>query len=83
MSFVSFQPMMPHLPEAKQVLRERFKFSEAVAEELINRVILHFARLDSPVQPSNPRRALLDVVRKLAAARRREEKARAILDKRR
>ena len=83
MSFVSFQPMMPHLPEAKQILRERFKFSEAVAEELINRVILHFARLDSSVQPSNPRRALLDVVRKLAAARRREEKARAILDKRR
>ena len=83
MSFVSFQPMIPHLPEAKQVLRERFKFNEAAAEELINRTILHFARMDTADQPQNPRRALLDVVRKLAAARRREEKARAILDKRR
>jgi hypothetical protein len=83
MSFVSFQAMIPHLPAAKEILRERFKFSERVAEELINRTILHFARMDTGVQPKNPRRALLDVVRKFAAARHREEKSRAILDKRR
>ena len=83
MSFVSFQPMMPHLPEAKQVLRERFKFSEEETEALIGQAFMHFGRMAPGAQPSNPRRALLDVVRKLAAARRREEKARAILDKRR
>ena len=79
MSFVSFPPMIPHLPEAKQILRERFKFSANAAEW--DR--LRSLHAPDGAQPGNPRRALLDVVRKLAAARRREERSRAILDKRR
>lgn len=81
MSFVSFKPMIPHLLEAKRLLREKYKFSAKETEELMAKVFWHFGDVEVAEQPKNPRRALLETVRKFAAAKRRQEKAWATRNK--
>src|SRR5688572_25863582 len=81
MTFTSFEPMTPYLPEARKLLRERYKFSTREAEAIISQVFWHFGREDGPAVSTNPRRALLSAVRKYAAARRLDEKTWATRDK--
>jgi hypothetical protein len=81
MSFTSFEPMTPYLPEARKLLRERYKFSAREAEAIISQVFWHFGRQEGPTGPTNPRRALLSTVRRFAAAKRLDEKTWATRDK--
>ena len=81
MSFTSFEPMTPYLPEARKLLRERYKFSAREAEAIISQVFWHFGRQESSKASTNPRRVLLSAVRRFAAAKRSDEKAWATRNK--
>jgi hypothetical protein len=74
MSMRNFEPALQYIPEAERILRERFKFTAQETEEIISKVFWHFTGLPHGEEVKNPRRALLSAVRKIAAARRREEK---------
>jgi hypothetical protein len=81
MSMRNYEPALQYIPEAQRILRERFKFSAQETEEIISKVFWHFTGLPHGEEVKNPRRALLSAIRKLAATRRREEKASATRDK--
>jgi len=81
MSFKNFNPMLAYLPEATKLLRERFKFGEEEADKILGQVMMHFGGQPHREDIKNPRRLFLETVRKFAAAKRREEKAQAIWDR--